>query len=109
MAKHVFPLYLDAAAVTVSADDPTNEVVSSKVILNGAASCDLTLDDAAEVGTFVRFECSDSTVDPTVTFTTAADGASNDVITFASAGDSADCIFFEDGWRAVALDGATIA
>ena len=109
MAKaNIFPLYLDAAPVTVDADDTSYTVTSSRVILDGGASCDLTLDDAEEIGTFVRFECTDSTVDPTVTFSTAADGSSYDVITFGTAGDSADCMFFDGGWRVVALDGATL-
>ena len=109
VSTSIFPLYLDAAPVTVDADDSTYEVVSSRVILDGGASCDLSLDDAAEIGTFVRFECTDSTVDPTVTLRNNEDGASNDVITFATAGDSADCMFFDGGWRVVALNGATVA
>ena len=109
ISTNIFPIYLDAAPVTVDADDATYTVTSSRVLLDGGASCDLTLDNAADVGTFVRFECTDSTVDPTVTFTNAADGASYDVITFATAGDSADCMFFEGGWRVVALNGATVA
>lgn len=109
MAKtNIFPLYLDAAPVTVDANVASYTVTSSRVLLDGGASCDLTLNDAAEVGTFVRFECTDSTVDPTVTFSTAADGDSYNVITFGTAGNSADCVFFDGGWRVVALNGATL-
>ena len=38
----IFPLFLDADAVAVTADDATFEVTSSRVTLNGTASCDLT-------------------------------------------------------------------
>jgi len=109
MAKQViFPLYLDAAPVTVDADDNSYDLTSSRVILDGGASCDLILNDPDKIGTFVRFECTDSTVDPTVQLRNPIDGAAYNVITFGAAGDSADCIFFEGGWRVVALKGATL-
>ena len=103
----IFPLYFDADPVSVTADDATYTVVSSSV--NLATGVDLTLDDAEKVGTCVNFYCSNSATDATVTFTTAAGGAGKDVITFATTGDTAECIWTKNGWRAVRLEGATIA
>jgi hypothetical protein len=108
MANLLIPLYFQADPVTVSADDATYTVVSSQVKLG--TSVDLTLDDAEKVGTFVSFLCTNSATDATVTFGTAAGGASFDKITFAATGDSAGCIWAEDGWRVVSLHGtASIA
>ena len=105
---NVFPLYLDAAAEAVTADDTTYEVVSSRVTLNGTASCDITLDDADRVGVVVRFEAVTSVSNPpTVQFTTDADADAT--ITFNTVGDTATCMFFEDGWRVIANDGCAIA
>ena len=95
MAEMVLPLYFQANPDTPAADDATYEVVSSHV--NLGSGIDLTLDDAEKVGTFVNFLCTNSTADATVTFTTAAGGASFNVITFAATGDSAQCMFFPDG------------
>jgi len=103
MADLVFPLYLQANPDTPSADDTTYEVISSHV--NLGSGIDLTLDDAAVVGTFVNFLCTDSATDATVTFTTPAGGSSFDKITFAATGDSAQAMYFEDGWRCVGLQG----
>lgn len=105
--RNIFPIYLDADPVTVSADDATYTVVSSSVTLGSGV--DLTLDDANVVGLCVNFYCSDSTVDATVTFTTAAGGTTKDKITFGSTGDKAECIWTEAGWRVVRLEGATLA
>jgi|DEB0MinimDraft_6_1074348.scaffolds.fasta_scaffold68017_1 hypothetical protein len=103
MADLIIPLYIQANPDTPASDDSAYEVVSSHV--NLGSGIDLTLDDAAKVGTFVNFLCTNSTVDATVTFGTAAGGASNDKITFAATGDSAQCIYFPDGWRCVGLQG----
>jgi len=103
MADLLIPLYFQADPVTVSADDATYTVVSSQV--NLGTGVDLTLDDAEKVGTFVSFLCTDSTANATVTFGTAAGGTSFDKITFAATGDSAECIWAEDGWRVVSLHG----
>lgn len=102
MANLILPLYLDANPDT-PATNTSYDVTSSHV--NLATDVDLALNDAAKVGTFVNFLCTDSTADATVTFTTAAGGASFNVITFAETGDSAQCMFFEDGWRCVGLQG----
>ena len=78
----VFPLYLDAAAVTVSADDATYEVTSSRVILDGSsATVNLVVDDLTgveRVGTIVHFECSNATNAVTVQLSNPADGTSLD-------------------------------
>ena len=90
MAELVLPLYFQANPDTPAADDTTYEVVSSHV--NLGSGIDLTLDDAVKVGTFVNFLCTNSGTDATVTFGTAT-------------GDSAQCMFFPDGWRCVGLQG----
>ena len=103
MAELVLPLYFQANPDTPAADDTTYEVVSSHV--NLGSGIDLTLDDSVKVGTFVNFLCTNSGTDATVTFGTAAGGSSFDKITFAATGDSAQCMFFPDGWRCVGLQG----
>jgi hypothetical protein len=107
MAKtNVFPLFLDADAVAVTADDATFEVTSSRVTLNGTASCDIVLDDAKEVGTVVRFEAVTSVSNnPTVQATTGF----SETITFNTVGDTATCMYFDGGWRVIANDGCSIA
>lgn len=102
MANRILPLYFDANPDT-PATNASYDVISSHV--NLATDVDLVLNDAAKVGTFVNFLCTDSTADATVTFSTAAGGASFNVITFPATGDSAQCMFFEDGWRCVGLQG----
>ena len=103
MADRIIPLYFQANPDTPGADDTTYEVISSHV--NLGSGIDLTLDNATKVGTFVNFLCTNSGTDATVTFTTSAGGASFDKITFAGTGDSAQCMYFEDGWRCVGLQG----
>jgi len=99
----VFPLYFQANPDTPAADDAEYEVISSHV--NLSSGIDLVLKDAEKVGTFVNFLCTNSATDATVEFTTAAGGGSFDKITFAATGDSAQCMYFEDGWRCVGLQG----
>jgi len=103
---NIFPLFLDADAVAVTADDTTFEVTSSRVTLNGTASCDLTLDNAAKIGTVVRFEAVTSVTNtPTVQATTGF----SETITFNGVGDTATCMYFDGGWRVIANDGCDIA
>lgn len=101
MANLIFPLYFDADPVTVTADDADYTVASSQI--NLGTGVDLTINDAEKVGTFVNFICTNSTTDATVTFATAAGGASFNKITFAANGDSAECMWTPEGWRVVAL------
>lgn len=105
--RNIFPVYLNADPVAVTADDTTYTVVSSSVTLGSGV--DLTLDDADIVGLCVNFNCPDSTIDATVTFSTAAGGASKDKITFGANGNRATVIWTEEGWRVVNLEGATLA
>ena len=109
MAKtNVFPLYLDAGVITVSADDNDFTATSSRVLLDGTSSCDVQLNDAAEIGTLVRFEHRVSNAnDPTVLLKTSAAGTSLDTLTFANLLDTATVIYFEDGWRVVEMTGTT--
>ena len=106
----VFPLYLDAAAVTVSADDATYEVTSSRVILNGgSATVNLVVDDLnqLEVGTIVHFECSNADNAVTVQLSNPADGTSLDKATFA-VNEEAIAMYFDGGWRWIALHGPSL-
>lgn len=106
----VFPLYLDAAAVTASADDATFAVTSSRVILNGtAATVNLTVDDLTkiEVGTIVHFECSNADNAVTVTLSNPSDGTSLDKATFA-ANEEGVAMYFDGGWRWIALHGPSL-
>ena len=107
MAKtNIFPLYLDADAVAVTADDATFAITTSRVTLNGTASCDITLDDPNEIGTVVRFEAITSVANnPTVQATTGF----SETITFNTIGDTATCMFFDGGWRVIANDGCSIS
>ena len=106
----VFPLYLDAAAVTLTGDDTDYTVTSSRVILDGTSNTvDITVDDlkTADVGTIVVFECTNATNSVTVTLSNPADGTSKDKATFA-ANEEATCMYFDGGWRWVALNGPSI-
>ena len=106
----VFPLYLDAAAVTLSADDADYTVTSSRVILDGSsATVNVVVDDlnTKEVGTVVVFECTNASQDVTVTLSNPADGTSLDKATFA-ANEEATCMYFDGGWRWVALNGPSL-
>jgi hypothetical protein len=107
MAKtNLFPLYLDADAVAVTADDATYTVTSSRVTLNGTASCDITLDDATEIGTVVHFEAVTSIANPpTVQATTGF----SETITLDTVGDAAICMWTDSGWRIIGNFGCTIA
>ena len=107
MAKtNVFPLFLDADTVAVAADDATFEVTSSRVTLNGTASCDIVLDDAEEVGTVVRFEAVTSVASGV---SVAATTGFSETITFNTVGDTATCMYFDGGWRVIANDGCAIS
>ena len=109
MAKtNVFPLYLDASPVTLNADNTDFTATTSRVILDGTASCDIQLNDADEIGTLVRFEHRDnSSNNPTVLFKTSATGTSLDTLTFSTLLDAATVIYFEEGWRVVEMTGTT--
>ena len=99
-------MFLDADAVAVTADDLAFKVTASRVTLNGAASCDITLDNAKEIGTVVRFEAITSVANnPTVQATTGF----SETITFDTIGDTATCMYFDGGWRVIANDGCSIS
>ena len=108
----VFPLYLDAAAVTVTADDATYEVTSSRVILNASgATVNLVVDDLSNVervGTIVHFECSNADNAITVQLSNPADGTSLDKATF-GVNQEGVAMYFDGGWRWIALHGPSLA
>jgi len=112
MAKtNVFPLYLDAAPVTLTANDSTYDVVSSRVILDGtSATVQIRFNNTTDVdhGTVVQFECTNAANTVTVQIEPEADGASSDLATFA-ANEQATAMYFDGGWRWVALYGPSLS
>jgi hypothetical protein len=105
MAKtNIFPLYLNADADAVSATDGSYAIVSSRVVIDSSgAAVDLTLDDPAEDGTFVRFEMQTGSNASDVVFTDTSD--TTVTVTLNATDDAADLIYFGDQWRVVALYG----
>lgn len=106
----VFPLYLDAAAVTLTADDSTYTVTSSRVVLDGSsATVNIVVDDltSKDVGTIIHFECSNADNAVTVQLSNPTDGTSVDKATFA-VNEEGICMYFDGGWRWIALHGPSL-
>ena len=96
---NIFPIYFDAEPVTLSTDQASYNAASSHIRLGSGV--DVTLNDAVSVGTCINFISTDSTTAPTVTFVTAAGGATKKKLTFVTAYDTATVIWTANGWRVV--------
>lgn len=109
---NVFPLYIDADSVTLSADNNDYNVTTSRVILNGdSATVAIEVNDLGnnfDVGTVVEFDCIDASQAVTVKLKGAKEGTSSDTATF-NEGDTAKAMYFEGGWRWVAHNGCVFS
>jgi hypothetical protein len=100
----IFPLYFEAAPVTVSATNNDYIATSSLVFLGSGVG--ITLKDAEDVGTTVTFYCTTSTTDATVTLGTKVSD-SYDLITLAGNLSSATVMWTPNGWNVISISGET--
>ena len=111
MAKtNVFPLYLDAAPVTLTANDSTYDVVSSRVILDGtSATVQIRFNNTTDVDhvTVVQFECITAAHTVTVQIDPEPDDASSHLATL-PANEPPSALYVHDAWTCFPLSDTTL-
>tara|TARA_S200002703_G_scaffold116851_2_gene102406 strand:+ start:4343 stop:4672 length:330 start_codon:yes stop_codon:yes gene_type:complete len=106
MAKHVFPLYLEGASVTV-ASGAINPNSTSTVFVNpGSADVSYTVADGETLGQVLYVQNLASTNDANITFTTAKDAGYN-LVSLDNRAESCTYIWTSEGWAALSGVGAT--